>query len=120
MKFAILGAGGTGGCLAGYLIQSGADVTVLARGAHLAAMQADGLTIHRDVADDIHVASSEFRACTADAYNDTPDVLLVCVKYYSIADAVALARRVAGRTRSSSRSSTSSARAKSCKKTSPT
>ena len=96
MKFAILGAGGTGGCLAGYLIQSGADVTVLARGAHLAAMQTDGLTIHRDVADDIHVAPSEFRACTADAYNDTPDVLLVCVKYYSIADAVALARRVAG------------------------
>ena len=96
MKFAILGAGGTGGCLAGYLIQSGADVTVLARGAHLAAMQTDGLTIHRDVADDIHVTARQFNACTADEYTGTPDVLFICVKYYSIADAVALAKRVAG------------------------
>lgn len=96
MKFAILGAGGTGGCLAGYLIQAGNDVTVLARGAHLAAMQQDGLTIRRDVGEDIHVAPTAFQACTADEYDDTPDVLFVCVKYYSIGDAVALARRVAG------------------------
>lgn len=96
MKFAILGAGGTGGCLAGYLIQAGNDVTVLARGAHLAAMQKDGLTIHRDAGEDIHVAADAFTACTADAYHETPDVLLVCVKYYSIADAITLAKRVAG------------------------
>ena len=43
MKFAILGAGGTGGCVGGYLAHAGNDVTFLARGAHLATMQKDGL-----------------------------------------------------------------------------
>ena len=33
MKFAILGAGGTGGCVGGYLAHAGNDVTFLARGA---------------------------------------------------------------------------------------
>ena len=94
MKFAILGAGGTGGCVGGYLAHAGNDVTFLARGAHLAAMQQNGLTIHRSEGGDIHVA--DVKACTADAYQETPDVLFVCVKYYSIDDAIALARRVAG------------------------
>ena len=64
MKFAILGAGGTGGCVGGYLAHAGNDVTFLARGAHLAAMQKDGLTIHRSEGSDIHVA--DVKACTAD------------------------------------------------------
>lgn len=50
MKFAILGAGGTGGVLGGYLANAGNDVTFIARGKHLSAMQNDGLTIRTTTA----------------------------------------------------------------------
>jgi 2-dehydropantoate 2-reductase len=46
MKICIYGAGAIGGHLAARLHRAGADVSVVARGAHLAAIQANGLTIH--------------------------------------------------------------------------
>ena len=45
MKLAIFGAGAIGGYLAVKLHQAGADVTVIARGPHLAAIRAKGLTL---------------------------------------------------------------------------
>jgi 2-dehydropantoate 2-reductase len=45
MRIAIVGAGGVGGYFGGRLAASGADVTFLARGAHLDAMRAHGLRI---------------------------------------------------------------------------
>ena len=45
MKIAIFGAGAIGGYLAVKLHQAGADVSVIARGPHLAAMRANGLTL---------------------------------------------------------------------------
>ena len=43
MKYAIIGAGGTGGILGFYMTKAGRDVTLIARGRHLAAMQEKGL-----------------------------------------------------------------------------
>lgn len=45
MKIAVLGAGGIGGYVGGRLAEAGHDVTLVARGAHLAAIRADGLRI---------------------------------------------------------------------------
>lgn len=45
MKICIFGAGAIGGYMAAKLAQTGADVSVVARGPHLAAMQARGLTL---------------------------------------------------------------------------
>jgi len=45
MKIAIFGSGGVGGYFGGRLAAAGEDVTFLARGAHLTAMQEDGLHI---------------------------------------------------------------------------
>jgi 2-dehydropantoate 2-reductase len=45
MKIAVVGAGGVGGGYGASLAQAGADVTFIARGAHLAAMKKDGLRI---------------------------------------------------------------------------
>lgn len=90
MKFCIFGAGGTGGVLAAYLAMAGNDVTLIARGAHLEAIQQQGLTLHTN-----HRGTENIRnlqVCTAAEYDDTPDVLLVCVKYYNIEDAIAFAR----------------------------
>ncbi len=45
MKICVYGAGAIGGHLAARLARGGAEVSVIARGAHLAAIQADGLTV---------------------------------------------------------------------------
>jgi 2-dehydropantoate 2-reductase len=45
MKIAVFGAGAIGGLLAVKLHQAGADVTVIARGPHLAAIRANGMTL---------------------------------------------------------------------------
>ncbi|HXM57445.1 MAG TPA: 2-dehydropantoate 2-reductase [Candidatus Dormibacteraeota bacterium] len=45
MKFAVLGAGATGGYLGAKLADAGYDVTLIARGAHLRAMQANGVRV---------------------------------------------------------------------------
>jgi 2-dehydropantoate 2-reductase len=39
MRIAVIGAGGVGGAFGAALAKAGADVTFVARGAHLAAMQ---------------------------------------------------------------------------------
>ena len=46
MKICVYGAGAIGGHLAARLHRAGAEVSVVARGAHLAAIQANGLTVH--------------------------------------------------------------------------
>ncbi len=45
MKITIVGAGGVGGYFGGRLAQAGNDVTFIARGAHLQALLANGLTV---------------------------------------------------------------------------
>jgi 2-dehydropantoate 2-reductase len=58
MKFAIFGTGGVGGYFGGRLAQAGNDVTFIARGAHLAAIQASGLRVESISGDfTIHPAS---------------------------------------------------------------
>lgn len=46
MKICIFGAGAIGGYLAAELTRAGADVCAIARGAHLNAIKAHGLTLH--------------------------------------------------------------------------
>ena len=65
MRYCIVGAGAMGGLLAAKLALSGEDVTVIARGAHLQAIQRDGLKLimkdgEEHVARDI-VATSDMR-----------------------------------------------------------
>ena len=45
MKIAIYGAGAIGGYIAALLTQSGEEVSVIARGPHLAAIKANGLAL---------------------------------------------------------------------------
>ena len=45
MKFCIYGAGAIGGYLGVQLARAGVDVSLVARGAHLAAMKANGLKL---------------------------------------------------------------------------
>jgi 2-dehydropantoate 2-reductase len=45
MRYLIIGAGAVGGTIGARLAQSGCDVVLVARGAHLAALQSDGLRL---------------------------------------------------------------------------
>ena len=51
MRIAIIGAGGVGGYFGARLQQAGADVHFVARGAHLAAMRRDGLSVESPLGD---------------------------------------------------------------------
>ena len=48
MKICIIGAGAIGGLLAVRLADAGEDVTIVARGAHLAAIRERGLTLREE------------------------------------------------------------------------
>lgn len=58
MRIAIMGSGGVGGYFGARLAQGGADVTFIARGAHLQAMRASGLRIESPLGD-LHIAQPQ-------------------------------------------------------------
>ncbi|MDO4965846.1 MAG: 2-dehydropantoate 2-reductase [Lachnospiraceae bacterium] len=91
MKYLVIGAGGTGGCIGGFMHKAGKDVTIIARGAHLEAIQNKGLTIETPNGS----FTTMIPAFDMDNYNDKPDVVFVCVKGYSIEDAISFIGKVA-------------------------
>ena len=48
MRISVMGAGSTGGYFGGMLARAGNDVSLIARGDHLAAIRTNGLRIVRD------------------------------------------------------------------------
>lgn len=95
MKYAIIGAGGTGGSLGFFMAKAGKDVTLIARGRHLDAIRQNGLTM--ELLWDHSRETVDVKACTADEYNEIPDVILVCVKGYSMEETIPVIRRIAGK-----------------------
>ena len=81
MNYLIIGTGGVGGCIAGFLALAGKDVTCIARGKHLEAIRRQGLHLKSDLKGEHFLP---VKACTAEEYQGKADVILVCVKGYSI------------------------------------
>ena len=96
LNYLTVGAGGTGGTLSWHLARSGQDVTVIARGAHGQAIRENGLIRHA-LWDNSRI-SVPVAVETTDTYDpvNSPDVILVCVKSYSLEALVPFLRRVAG------------------------
>ncbi len=93
MRIAVVGAGGTGGYFGGLLARSGEDVAFIARGAHLAALRADGLTVKSRTSGDF---SLPVRA-TDDPRSVGPvDLILFCVKAYDTVAAAEAIRPLVG------------------------
>ena len=93
MRIMIMGTGGLGGYFGGLLARAGGDVTFLARGANLQALQTRGLTV-RSVNGDFTLPVVQ--ACADPAGLPDADVVLFCVKTYGVADAAALLHPVVG------------------------
>ena len=80
MRICIYGAGAIGGCLGAELALDGADVTLIARGPHLAAMQEEGLVLIRDGAS----RTAKVRAVEDPAAAGPQDFVVVTLKAHSV------------------------------------
>ena len=104
MKYLIIGAGGTGGILGAYMTKAGKNVTLIARNAHLAAMKEHGLTVRHlwdETVETIPVQAENMESyekkIEAAGEEEKPDVILVCVKGYSLDSTVPFIRKIAKR-----------------------
>ncbi len=79
MRIAVVGAGGTGGYFGGLLARAGQDVTFIARGAHLEALRARGLTVESKLTGTFTVP---VQATDAPSEVAPVDLILFCVKTY--------------------------------------
>src|SRR2546425_9907349 len=93
MRVAVMGAGGLGGYYGGLLARAGLDVAFVARGDHLAAMRAGGLTVRSEYAGQFN---RPVRATDDPRQIGPVDLGLFCVKNYDL-EAAAAAVRPAGR-----------------------
>ena len=85
MKYIIIGAGGTGGIFGFYMTKAGKDVTLIARNAHLEAMKKQGLSVQKmwtNETETIPVSAESMESY--EAKGEKADVILVCVKKYSL------------------------------------
>lgn len=92
MNYLVVGTGGVGGSIAGFLALAGKNVTCIARGAHLDAIRQQGLHLKSDLKGEHRLPLPAF---TAERYDGTADVIFVCVKGYSIDSIADVIRRAA-------------------------
>ena len=92
MRIAVMGAGGVGGCLGALLARAGNDVSLIARGEHLRAIQAKGLRLKQDDAEfTVHVP-----ATSNPAEVGRVELVLYTVKTYHNAVAIPAIRPLVG------------------------
>lgn len=90
MRFAIVGSGAVGGYYGAKLARAGADVTFIARGAHLAAIRSHGLSIKSPLGDfEVNARAEEDPARVPPV-----DVAIFAVKAYSNAEAIPLLKAI--------------------------
>src|SRR5439155_22237162 len=80
MKFAIVGAGAIGAFLGAMLARAGEDVTLIARGAHLRAMQEHGVRVRGEIGEfAVPIAATDDPAAVGPV-----DVVLLTLKAHSL------------------------------------
>src|ERR1700693_2826830 len=84
MRIAVVGAGGVGGGFGVALATAGADVTFVARGAHLAAMKSEGLK-DQGGRGETHLVPT--RATDDPGSIGKVDIVLFCVKLWDVESA---------------------------------
>jgi 2-dehydropantoate 2-reductase len=96
MRIAVIGAGGIGAIYGAALAKAGADVTFVARGAHVAAMREHGLKIEGDRGE-THIQPAQATDDIAEIAAGGPvDCVLSCVKLWDVESAGAQLRPIVG------------------------
>src|SRR5260370_5236053 len=93
MRIAVVGAGGVGGGFGAALAKAGADVTFIARGAHLAAMKKEGLKVEGGRGE-THLVPT--RATDDPADIGKVDIVLFSVKLWDVQSAGAQIQSLIG------------------------
>ncbi len=93
MRIAVIGAGGVGGAFGAALATAGAEVTFVARGAHLDAMRTRGLRIEGGRGETV---LASVRATDDPASIGLADIVLFCVKLWDVETAGAAIRPLIG------------------------
>ena len=95
MRIAVVGVGDYGSRFAAWLINSGQDVTLIARGKTLERLRTEGLTSTRSpISPAMHIDNVN---ATDDPANVGPvDLVLMCVKLYQLDDAMEVASPLVG------------------------
>lgn len=94
MKIAVMGSGGVGGFYGGLLARAGAEVTFVARGAHLAAMRERGLLIENEIQGNTEIRN--VRVTEDPASIGVVDLVLIAVKLWDLDAAVQAVRSIVG------------------------
>ena len=96
MRITIIGSGGVGGYFGAKLAKNGCEVGFVARGAHLAAIQQNGLRVESQLGD---IDLPKVRASEDPAAFSTTDYVFVCVKLWDTEAALrALSKGIAPQT----------------------
>ncbi len=93
MRIAVVGAGGVGGGFGAALAKAGADVTFIARGAHLAAMKRHGLIV-KGGRGETHLVPTQ--ATDDPGEIGKVDIVLFCVKLWDVESAGAQIKPLIG------------------------
>jgi 2-dehydropantoate 2-reductase len=94
MKILTIGSGGVGGFYGAKLVQAGHDVTFVARGAHLEALQKTGLRIENDAG--LALALPKVTAIEDLRTVRHPDLVLIAVKLWDLKDVAEKLKDVVG------------------------
>lgn len=93
MNYAVIGAGGVGGCIGALLAEHGKDVTLIDRGKHLEEMEINGLQMESGRRGRYGIYSVKVSA--PEDYSGKPDLILVCVKAFSLGETIPFLERIA-------------------------
>jgi len=94
MKIVIMGTGGVGGYYGAMLAKQGHDVTFVARGAHLKAIQEKGLQV-KSIFGDFHLRPA--KATDNPAQIGPVDLILICTKTYDTDESVQKIKPIVGK-----------------------
>ena len=88
LKYLIIGTGGTGACIGSFLARKNKDVSFIARGKHLDAIEQRGLFVLSPTKGKIHIKKPKITK--PEWFDEKVDVIFVCVKCYSIDSVIPL------------------------------
>jgi 2-dehydropantoate 2-reductase len=91
MKYLIVGPGGIGGSIGGFLAAGGYDVSFIAQARTLEVLESDGLKLNSDLKGPLHIRN--IKAYSSEEYDQQSDVIFVCVKDYSLDNVIPVLKR---------------------------
>ncbi|MTK11081.1 MAG: 2-dehydropantoate 2-reductase [Clostridiaceae bacterium] len=92
MKYLIIGTGGIGASIGGFLASNNNHVDFIARGENLEHIKKHGLKIKSGIKGELNLP--KIRAFSGEEYVDKADVIFICVKSYSINDIIPIIKNV--------------------------